>query len=60
MDDLIALDTMKEAREALDWDVSDQKAVYACLRILLKGFMSEMIEEIEDTLPLNVNERDRH
>ena len=63
MDDLIALDVMKEARETLDWDVSDQKAVYACMRVLLKGFMTEMIEELEenfDDLPELRTPRDKH
>ena len=60
MDDLIALDTMEAANEALDYDVSDQKAVYACLRILMKGFLTEMIEEIKETLPQTLDARDRH
>ena len=60
MDDLIALDTMEAANEALDWDVSDQKAVYGCLRILMKGFLTEMIDEIEETLPQTLDARDRH
>lgn len=60
MDDLIALDVMKEAKESLDENLSDKDAVFCCLRILLNGFLTEMIDEIEDSLPDVLDARDRH
>ena len=39
---------LEDARAALDWDVTDSRAVYGCLRILLRGFLDRVLEEYND------------
>lgn len=41
-------DVLKDAREALDWDVTDSRAVYGCLRILLRGVLDRLLEEYDE------------
>ena len=41
-------DVLKDAREALDWEVTDTRAVYGCLRILLRGVLDRLLREFDD------------
>ena len=47
-EEILDKEVLEQAREALDWEVSDAKAVYGCLRILLRGFLDRVIEDFEE------------
>jgi len=47
-EDFLPKETLEDAREALDWEVSDSRAVYGCLRILLRGVLDRLLEEFDD------------
>lgn len=50
MDDEEFLDKeiLEDAREALDWNVSDTRAVFGCLRILLRGVLDRLLQEVDE------------
>lgn len=39
---------LEDARSALDWNVTDSRAVYGCLRILLRGVLDRLLQEYDD------------
>lgn len=39
---------LEDAREELGSNMTDQRAVYACLRILLRGMLDRLLEEYDD------------
>ena len=47
-EEFLPKEILEDARGALDWDVSDSKAVYGCLRILLRGVLDRLLEEFDD------------
>ena len=48
-DEFLPKDILEDARGALDWEVTrDSEAVYACLRILLRGVLDRLLQEMDD------------
>lgn len=41
-------EVLEEAREVLDGGMTDTRAVYACLRILLRGVLDRLLEEYDE------------
>ena len=39
---------LEDARDALDGSVSDARAVHGCLRILLRGILDRLLQEIDE------------
>jgi hypothetical protein len=47
-DEFLDREILEDAREALDTDMTDTRAVYACLRILLRGVLDRLLQEDND------------
>jgi hypothetical protein len=47
-DEFLPKEILEDAREELGTNMTDQRAVYACLRILLRGVLDRLLQEYDD------------